>query len=96
MNKKHLAEFLRAVESNENNYFKKLAECRKHLYELFKDGDFKRSVVTTFVEKVYIGGEPRFSCTVELKNGLYIGNYHFRHRSPYTRNGVITSRHQWE
>lgn len=96
MNKKHLAEFLRAVESNETNIFKKRAECRKHLYELFKDGDFKRSVVTTFVEKVYIGGEPRFSCTVELKNGLYIGEYHFKHRSPYTRNGKITSRHQWE
>lgn len=96
MNKKHLAEFLRAVESNETNIFKKRAECRKHLYELFKDADFKRSVVTTFVEKIYIGGEPKYTCTVELKNGLYCGEYHFKHRSPYTRNGVITSRHQWE
>lgn len=96
MNKKHLADFLRAVESNETNIFKKRAECRKHLYELFKDADFKRSVVTTFVEKIYIGGEPKYTCTVELKNGLYIGEYHFKHRSPYTRNGKITSRHQWE
>lgn len=88
MNQQHLKLFLKAVKASSDNYFTATQDCRKHLFELFKDADFRRSIVTTFVDKVFIGGE-RFTITVELKEPLLSYSHRFQHRAPvYFRNSL--------
>lgn len=85
MNQQHLKAFLSALESSDD-YFASHVECRKHLFELFKDAEFRRSIITTFVDRVWIGGD-KFTVTVELKEPLVSYTHRFKHRSPCTING---------
>lgn len=88
MNKDHLKAFLTALKTSSKDWFNATVECRKHLYELFKDADFRRSIVNVFVDKVWIGGE-KYTITVELKNPLVSYSHRFKHRAPVRRNGVF-------
>lgn len=86
MNQQHLKSFLSAVKTSDQDFKAAESQCRKHLFELFKDADFRRSIVTTFVDKVWIGGD-KFTVTIELKEPLVCYSHRFKHRAPCTING---------
>ena len=88
MNQEHLKSFLKAIKSSSKDFLKAQQECRKHLFELFKDKDFRRSIITTFVSKVWIGGD-KFTITVELKSPMVSYTHRFEHRAPILRNGKL-------
>ena len=89
MSQEHLKKFLDVVTSPDGDFLTRQKRCREHLYNLFLDSDFRRSITLAFVEKIYIGAEPRFTVSVELKDGLFFGSYHFLHRGPVCRGGKV-------
>lgn len=86
MNQEHLKQFLKAVKYSNNDILKAQQKCRQHLFELFKDKDFRRSIINTFVSKVWIGGD-KFTVTIELKEPLVCYSHTFAHRAPCKRFG---------
>ena len=86
MNQQHLKSFLKAVKTSNKDMKTAQSQCREHLFFLFQDADFRRSIVSTFVDKVWIGGD-KFTVTVELKEPLVSYSHCFKHRAPCTING---------
>ena len=88
MNKNHLNAFLKAVKNSDSDFISAQKNCREHLFELFKDADFRRSIVNTFVSKVWIGGD-KFTVTVELQEPLVSYSHTFKSRAPIMRKGKV-------
>lgn len=88
MNQAHLKSFLKAIKSSDKNLLAAQQKCREHLFELFKDKEFRRSIITTFVDKIWIGGD-KYTVTVELKSPMVSFTHRFSHRAPVLWGGNI-------